>query len=325
MEKNNNKLKIAIIGVYYGKFPDWIPYWLKSCESNRNIDFFIVTDIKGLLVPNNVHIIDISIQQLKKISEEKLKMDISLERPYKICDYKPVYGIIFEDYLKEYDYWGHCDFDLIWGDIKYFIEKYDIEKYDKFLPLGHLALYRNSEKCNKYYKMSGSRCGDYKTVFKNEKNYAFDETDGIFSIYKKNKLPMFKDRIFAEIKTFHKRFRLKMRDKNYKHQVFYYENGKIYRAFQKNKKIQTEEYIYIHFRRKIPINKKLEYKEISNGFYITDKGFFKKELGIPTIEDIEKYNKNPGIIIEFYETIKFCLKKYKKVYNKMITKLFDKN
>lgn len=305
-------LKIAIIGIYYGTLPNWMPYWLKSCESNSSIDFLLVTDIKEIEVPNNVHIINMTLQELKRLAEEKIEMKISMERPYKICDYRPAYGEIFEEYLKEYDYWGHCDFDLIWGDIRAFIEKYDLEKYDKFLPLGHLALYRNTEKCNNYYKLSGSECGDYKQVFKSDDNFAFDETDGIYSIYERNNLPMFTDRIFAEIKTFHKRFRLKKCDKNYKHQVFYFENGKIYRAYEKDKKIQTEEYIYIHFRRKLPANKDIEFQDITD-FYITNKGFIQKEKGIPSIDEIEKYNNNPGAIIEGFETIKFCLKNYKKI------------
>ena len=174
-----------------------MPYWLKSYENNSSIDFFLVTDVKDLEIPNNVHIINISLKGLKALTEKKLNMEISLEKPYKICDFRPAYGIIFQDYLKEYDYWGHCDFDLIWGDIRSFIESYEIEKYDKFLHLGHLSLYRNTYKCNNYYKLPGSECGDYKEVFKSNENYAFDETGGIYCIYKKNNIPMFEDRIFG--------------------------------------------------------------------------------------------------------------------------------
>lgn len=304
---NNKNLKIAIIGTYYGEFPKWIQYWLKSCKDNNTIDFYIVTDLK-INVPSNVHIINLSLEEFKELAENKLDIKISLKKPYKLCDYKPVYGKILEDYIKDYDYWGHCDFDLIFGDIRFFVEKYNIEKYDKFLPLGHLALYRNTEKCNNYYKMEGSKCGDYISVFQSDGNHAFDETGGIYSIYKKNKLPMFTKRIFAEIKTFHKRLRLKFRDKNYRHQVFYYENGKVFRAYYKKGKVETQEFIYIHFRRNIPVDDDYDFNQIKN-FYITDSGFYEKENGNPTLDEIEKYNKNPGWIIEGLETIKFCLKK----------------
>ena len=45
-------------------------------------------------------------------------MQVTLDRPYKLCDFKPAYGFIFGEYLKEYDYWGHCDIDIVWGDLR---------------------------------------------------------------------------------------------------------------------------------------------------------------------------------------------------------------
>lgn len=44
--QNTKSLKIVIIGFYYGTFPAWMPYWLRSCADNPTIDFMLVTDIK---------------------------------------------------------------------------------------------------------------------------------------------------------------------------------------------------------------------------------------------------------------------------------------
>ena len=313
---NKNKLNIVVIGFYYGKFPDWMPYWLKSCADNPSIDFLLVTDIKIENLPENVKKIELTLSQVKTMFEKKLQMKIALEKPYKLCDYRPLYGIVLDDYIKDYDYWGHCDFDLVWGDIREFIEQYDIEKYDKFLPLGHLAFYRNTDKVNNYYRLKGCKCGNYKTILSSNHNFAFDELDGIYAIYEYNKLPMFTKRIFAEIKTFHKRFRLKQCDRNYKHQVFYYENGKVFRAYEEKGEIKLEEYIYIHFRRKLSVEKNCNWENM-NGFYITPNGFFDKRLGVPSLEEIEKYNHNPGALIELFETFKFCLKNITKVKAKI--------
>lgn len=297
-------------------FPGWLSYWLKSCADNPTIDFLIVTDIHLENIPKNVHLLDLSMKQFKALAEEKLEMEIAFDRPYKACDLRPAYGKILCDYIAGYDYWGHCDFDLIWGDIRYFAERYSIEKYDKFLPLGHLALYRNTEECNSYYKLPGSNCGTYKEVFSSNQGFAFDETDGIYSIYEKNSLPMFTGRIFAEIKTYHRRFRLKQCDKNYRHQAFYYENGKVYRAFVNKGEVKTEEYIYIHFRRKLLSEPKKNWENL-NSFYIDPDGFHEKPPGIPTRKDIEKYNHNPGVIYETLETVRFCLKNINKVKTKI--------
>lgn len=313
--QNTKSLKIVIIGFYYGTFPAWMPYWLRSCADNPTVDFLLVTDIKLDCLPDNVSLAKKTMPQVKELFQEKLGMEIALEKPYKLCDYRPLYGILLEESIKEYDYWGHCDFDLIWGDIREMTSRYELVKYDKFLPLGHLSLYRNKEEVNRYYRLEGSKCGDYLSVLGSNDNFAFDETEGIYAIYEHNHLPMFTRRIFAEIKTFHKRFRLKQCDRNYKHQVFYYENGKVYRAYQESGRIKTEEYIYIHFRRKLPVKKTEGWQELG-AFYITPDGFFDKQEGIPKLLEIEKYNHNPGALAELGETIWFCLKNVHKIKTK---------
>lgn len=317
----DKKIKIAIIGFYYGKFPVWMQYWLRSCYDNPSIDFIIVTDIEIDDLPKNVFVIHMTLLQVKVLFAEKLGMQIALDAPYKLCDYRPLYGVLLDNYIKDYDYWGHCDFDLIWGNIEKFIKQYSIEGYDKFLPLGHLSIYRNTDTVNNYYKLNGSKCGDYKTVLTNNMNFAFDETDGIYAIYKHNQLSMFTKRIFAEIKTFHKRFRLKHCDENYKHQVFYYEKGNVYRAYQKNGSIKVEDYIYIHFRRKLPVDDNKSWKDLS-AFYITPNGFVDKNEGkVPTVKEIEKYNHNPGVFVEVIETLCFCMKNITKIKTKIENEL----
>ena len=52
-----------------------------------------------------------------------------------------MFGVILEEYFSGYDYWGHSDLDVIYGDLTYFFKKFNLERYDKFLPLGHLCLY----------------------------------------------------------------------------------------------------------------------------------------------------------------------------------------
>ena len=133
--------EICIIGVYFGKFKNYFSLWLKSCEYNSTLDFYIFTDVlyEGYR-PNNVYFVNMTLTQLKSVASKKIDLDISLERPYKCCDLRPLYGVIFQDYIKSYKYWGHCDLDLIFGDIRFFLGKYNYSEYDKFLNLGHLSL-----------------------------------------------------------------------------------------------------------------------------------------------------------------------------------------
>lgn len=314
-------LKIAIIGCYYGNFPVWIQYWLKSCSTNPAIDFFLVTDIELNNIPNNVYIIPYSLVEVKQLAERKLGISVSLNTPYKLCDLKPCYGLVFEDFLKKYDYWGHCDFDLIWGDILGFVSRYHIEKYEKFLPLGHLSLYKNTTEVNNRFRLSGSNCGSFKEVFANDEGHAFDEIDGIYSIYLKHGFSMFCKRIFAEIKTYHKRFKLKFIDKNYRHQVFFFKDGKVMRAFEENGLIKYQEFIYIHFRRQLQANDR-SWEELDD-FYISNNGFEKLQSIPSSIVEIEKHNKNPGGWVEFIETFSFIIKNLFKIKTKIENELLS--
>lgn len=283
-----NKNSICVLGVYFGKLPAYFNLWLKSCEYNPKIDFIIFTDNQIIDLPPNVTVYKTSLKEIKDRASDVLGFEAALTTPYKCCDFRVIYGCIFREYIQGYTFWGHCDFDMIFGDIRAFLTDKILENNDKVLPLGHLSLYRNTEECNCRYKSDGSRVGSYKEVFTNPKNLAFDETNGIYSIYIANGYPMYKERVFADISMIYKRFRLALADKNYKYQAFYWENGKVYRAYYNKGKIYTEEFIYIHFKKRLDFSIDFDVKSTAS-FYITQYGFIPKN-GEVTLEDIKKYN-----------------------------------
>ena len=310
-----NEMKIAIIGVYFGNLPEYFNLWLKSCEKNTKIDFFIFTDQEIISKPDNVMVYKYSLLEMKKRADSVLNLDCALNSPYKCCDYKPIFGLIFSDYLKEYDYWGHCDFDMLFGDLFSYFEKCLISQYDKFLPLGHLSLYRNTEEVNNRFKKEGSYI-DYKKVFTSNDSFGFDEIDGMAAIYYKNHFSFYDKKIFADIDQKYKRFRLseycvpKQEKINYKYQIFFWDNGKVYRAMKKNGIIQKEEFCYIHFQKR----KNMRLNDVSSKtmrFYITDRGFFECDVNVSE-EDIKLLNSYKGNLFEFLEKKIFDYKLIKK-------------
>ncbi len=294
--------KVCIIGVYFGAFPAYFPLWLKSAKANPTVDFLIFTDQKEEDLPLNVKFVELNLSAIQKLASEKLGFEVCLQKPYKCCDFRPAYGLIFRDYLKNYDYWGHCDFDLIWGDLRGLFNRFHLEKYDKFLPLGHLALYKNTEENNKRFMLEGSRL-NYKTVFSENRNFAFDETNGICQIYKKNDFPFFDGRIFADISKIYRRFRLALEDKNYDQQVFCWDRGHVYRYYH-NGSIQTEEFIYIHFKERgdLPMDRGVQE---SSAFYVTNTGFFPCDPSQISLDEIQKHNRFDGAKSEKRELQKF--------------------
>ena len=106
-----------------GKFPWYFPYFLHSCRYNPTVDFLILTDNNdpSFELPTNVKIIPYSLGQFKTDAAKALGFDVAVESYYKLCDFKPAYGTVFADYIKEYDFWGYCDVDVIFGNIRAFM------------------------------------------------------------------------------------------------------------------------------------------------------------------------------------------------------------
>ncbi len=130
--KDKNKFKICLVIPYFGDFPNYFDLWLNSCEHNPEINFLIFTDNKEKYVyPSNVKVVNITFQELKEKIQSKFDFKICLSRPYKLCDYRPAYGYIFEEYLKDFDFWGHCDLDVIFGNLKQFLTKDILNNYEK--------------------------------------------------------------------------------------------------------------------------------------------------------------------------------------------------
>lgn len=300
--------KICVIGVYFGTLPNYFQLWLCSCEHNKSVSFYLFSDADSseYVIPTNVRWIPYSLEQMREKASEVLGFEAALYQPYKCCDFKPLYGEIFSEYIREYDYWGHCDFDLIWGDLSYYFDLYKIKDYDKFLPLGHLSLYKNTVENNRRYRLDGSRCGDFLLAFSNEAHCAFDEEFGIGSIFEKHNFPTFKQRIFADISDTYKRYRCARKDKNYQYQVFFWRDGKIYRAYWDNGEIQEEEFLYIHFQKRgyLPV-----YGDCVNseGFFITNTGFYPLES--ITLDIIKKYNPYRSFLFEKIEKLGSRLRK----------------
>ncbi|NRO27084.1 DUF6625 family protein [Lactobacillus helveticus] len=160
--------KIAIIIPYFGKIPPIFEAWLISAESNKNIDFIIAicdfiifTDdisIKKYKVTDNIKIYIESFDDFKQRFQEKINFKISLDYPYKLCDYRPMYGLVLSDLLKEYDFWG-------FGDLSQYITNDVLNSFDRIFNYGALSLYKHEEKTKGYEAVKFSLQSG--TLFKN--------------------------------------------------------------------------------------------------------------------------------------------------------------
>ena len=125
-------ISITFLICWQGDFPWYFPYFLQSCQYNPSVDFLIFTDNEdpSIHLPPNVKLIPYSIEQFKADANKVLGFEVALQSGYKLCDFKPVYGCIFYDYIKDYDFWGYCDVDVIFGNIRSFMTDELLSEYD---------------------------------------------------------------------------------------------------------------------------------------------------------------------------------------------------
>lgn len=170
-------LKIVIIIPYFGKLPFWMPFFLESCKSNSSINWAIITDHKyDLPVPINVNFIYQSYSTYCDLVSDKLKINFRPSNTYKLCDIKPALGYIHNDLIKDYDFWGFGDLDLIYGDLRSYFTEYRLSKKSLFSTMatrvsGHLCLIRNNTQLNCAFM----RVRNWKLIFEDHKHHAFDE------------------------------------------------------------------------------------------------------------------------------------------------------
>ena len=128
-----SKYSKVLIIPYFGTFPNYFNLWLASCAYNKDYNFYIYTDIDTscILHSDNVKFISCTLDEIRKKAENVMGFKVSLDRPYKLCDYKPCYGAIFYEDIKSFDFWGYCDIDLIFGDISHFLTDDLFDNFDK--------------------------------------------------------------------------------------------------------------------------------------------------------------------------------------------------
>ena len=112
--------------------------------------------------------------------------EVAIESGYKLCDFKPAYGHIFAEFIRDYDFWGYCDVDVIFGHIRSFmtdelLNEYDIISARHDYLTGCFALYRNNPFMRELFRQSK----DYRKVFTDPRNFFFDETNGAFEAFEK--------------------------------------------------------------------------------------------------------------------------------------------
>lgn len=237
-----------IIACYYGKLPDWLELWLLSCKYNPCFDFMLVTDQKvSNTFPANVRLLQLSMEELRRRFSRILGFSAALSDEYKLCDYKPLYGLAFQKELTGFDFWGHCDLDVIWGDLGKFIKEDLFEQHIRIGKFGHLTLYKNTEEVLRLYREPGAAFS-FDTVFQDSSHYGFDEIMGMNRIFEKGGIPYYGEMPIADAMWLLPRITV------YPgvpcSEVYFWHEGKVCRAYQQGENgYKVQEFAYLHFQK----------------------------------------------------------------------------
>ena len=96
-------------------------------------------------------------QDLEKF-KERVRTKLGIEYPGvwgngKVWDFRCALGLLYEEEIRTYDYWGHCDLDVVFGDVNHFLPDEELIKWDVYSShheyvCGCFSMYRNVPKVN---------------------------------------------------------------------------------------------------------------------------------------------------------------------------------
>lgn len=171
--------------------------------------------------------------------------------------------MIFEKYIKNYDFWGFSDIDIIWGKVDNFIDEEILNNYDiissrKNFISGHFTLFRNNKIINQLFR----KVPNYEEHFNNKNGQFFDEIHFDKYLKKVNKV--------LNLRIYWAKYLLNVENNMDSHQDYHldrwlWKNGKL-----TNTKT-NQEVMYLHFINwKNSIKKNgIQYNSELNSFFIS--------------------------------------------------------
>jgi len=149
---------IAIVIPYFGTWPEWADLFFETARRNARIDFLVFTDCDSeAFAAPNIHIRSTSFEAYVERARSWLGLPFDPPDGYKLCDLRPMFGALHEEEFAGYDFYGWCDTDLLFGDIRSFytdevLARHDVLSTHSDRISGHFALFRNTRRNRNMYR-----------------------------------------------------------------------------------------------------------------------------------------------------------------------------
>ena len=156
--------KVFLITEFGSPF-SWTNEYIKNVGNLADTGWYwkIFTPNKYDNLPSNVEVIDMSAEQFAELVEKKLGVKTNMYTSplgvpsVHITDFYVASGVIFEDYIKDADFWGITNMDIVYGRLSRFIpdellKQCDIFSDDLQTINGIFTLFRNTTPINNLFK-----------------------------------------------------------------------------------------------------------------------------------------------------------------------------
>ena len=95
-----------------------------------------------------------------------------------LCDLKPFYGVVHNEELRDYDWWGFSDIDLVYAELGKFVNEENMKGHDILTThvdrvAGHFTIIRRKSK----YNDIAFRIKGWREMLTDDKNHGIDEGD----------------------------------------------------------------------------------------------------------------------------------------------------
>lgn len=169
--------RILLIVPYFGRWPFWFEFFVLSCRHNPSINWLIICDSPPPQnSPGNVMFRQMSYDDYLSYASERLGVHFAPERPYKLCDLRPAFGVVHDMDLVGFDFWGFCDLDVVFGDLRSFLTpsvlENDVISSHATRISGHFSIFRNSTKIRDAFRT----IPDWERRLVDQRNQRLDES-----------------------------------------------------------------------------------------------------------------------------------------------------
>lgn len=241
---------IVVLFPHFGTLPPQYKMWRESALRNPDIDFMFFTDCDVESAPN-IFVHKMQFSDFRQMMAKAFDFPILLDRPYKICDYRPAFAYALADYVKGYDFWGWGDLDVVYGDIRAFVTDEVLSHYKMISGYGHFTLYHNDENTNTYFMKPVEGYIDYKEALTRPESMYYDEYGykGFGDKWKECRpADCWLDWPFDNASKPKQSYHFNSLTRGWKQVVFEHVGNKLYMIRFNHGKMEKKESLYAHFQ-----------------------------------------------------------------------------